>query len=70
MEKVPLDILEAKIGLLNTIMDISNLNSTDICILIQKNFNVQCTEQDVRLLIDLPVSNIIDEAVITFKNIL
>lgn len=70
MERIPLDELEVKIQLLKQEVDISNYTSTQICKLIQSNFNVDCDELDLFLL-DTPKNiNPVDEAIITYKDIL
>lgn len=70
MERVPLDVLEIKLGFLNQIIDLSEMTSTDICKLMAANYNIDCTEQEVRMLITPNFTTVVDEAIITYKDII
>lgn len=49
-KNIPLDELEVKLGLLNLIVDLDSLTSSEICKALSANFDVECSEQDVFLL--------------------
>lgn len=70
MEKIPLDELEVKLQLLETMVDLNSLTSKDICKTIAANFNVQCDEYDLYLLRSPSNLTDVDEAIITYKDFL
>lgn len=70
MERVPLDVLEVKLGLLNHQLDLSEKTSTEICKLLASNFNIDANEQEVRMIITPNFITAVDEAIITYKDII
>lgn len=70
MERIPLDELEVKLGLLQHITNLDNKTSTEICNELKANFNIICDEYDIHLLMNPKVINDIDEAIITYKDLI
>lgn len=67
---IPLDELELKLQLLNQITDINTLTTSQICKELKANFDIEASEQEIHLLIEPVVLTYLDQAIITYKNLI
>lgn len=67
---IPLDELELKLKLLGQIVDLNTITTTQICKDLKANFDVETSEQEIHLLIEPAIFSPIDEAIMTYKNLI
>lgn len=67
---IELDELEAKLGLLSQIINLDTKTSTQICKELKANFDIDCDERDIHLIMQPKIFTEIDDAIITYKDII